>query len=60
MSKSRLGISLALVLVALVAEAMVIVERGSYRLYDIVIMVCIAGIGVVRIRKYLRTRVPQK
>lgn len=60
MSKVQLTMSLILVLVALVAETMVIVERGSYRPYDILIIVGVAVIGVVRIWKYLQTRAAQK
>ena len=60
MSKLRLTISLSLVFIALLAEAMVIVERGFYRPYDAAIIVGIAGLGVVRTRKYLRAHAGQK
>jgi len=60
MSKWDLAITMALVVIALCSQAMVIVERGSYRSYDVVIIAGIAAIGVLRIRRYSRTRASQK
>lgn len=56
MSASQLSISLALAAVAVMAEVMVVVKRGSYRVYDLVIIAGIIGIGAARIGKYLRRR----
>ena len=60
MSKLRLAISLALVLTFLIAQSIVITERGSFRWSDFVLIVCVTAIGALRVRNYLRTRASSK